>query len=61
MLSHLEYEPKTYYTAFSVEFESVAAVMWEIYRGIIKLVWRFSYLRLSYFDIGPLTHEYSKS
>lgn len=36
--THIEYEPRTYYTAFSMEFESVAAVMWEIYRSILKMV-----------------------
>lgn len=38
MMSYVEYEPKQYYTAFSMEFESVAAVMWEIYRAILKMV-----------------------
>ena len=37
-ITHIEYEPRTYYTAFSIEFESVAAVMWEIYRAILKMV-----------------------
>ncbi len=36
--SHLEYEPRTYITSFSVEFESVAAVLWELIRGCSKLV-----------------------
>lgn len=38
MLTHVEFESKTYYTAFSIEFESVAAVMWEVYRSIVKMV-----------------------
>ena len=38
MMSYVEYEPKQYYTAFSMEFESVAAVMWEIHRAILKMV-----------------------
>lgn len=37
-LTHVEYESRGYYTAFSIEFESVAAVMWEMYRAILKLV-----------------------
>ena len=43
MLTHVEYESKTYYTAFSIEFESVAAVMWEIYRSVLKMVSKFSF------------------
>ena len=37
-LTHVEYESRGYYSAFSIEFESVAAVMWELYRAILKLV-----------------------
>lgn len=37
-LTHVEYESRGYYSAFSVEFESVAAVMWELYRAILKMV-----------------------
>lgn len=37
-LTHVEYESRGYYSAFSTEFESVAAVMWELYRAILKLV-----------------------
>ena len=38
LLTHVELESKTYYAAFSIEFESVAAVMWEVYRSIQKMV-----------------------
>eukprot|EP00794_Sanderia_malayensis_P003219 gene3219-3696_t len=37
LLTHLEFEPSTYITSFSVEFESVVAVMWELVRGCVKL------------------------
>lgn len=37
-LTHVEHESRGYYSAFSIEFESVAAVMWELYRAILKLV-----------------------
>ena len=36
--SHIQFEPRTYITSFSVEFESVAAVVWELLRGCEKLV-----------------------
>lgn len=45
LLTHVEFEAKTYYTAFSIEFESVAAVMWELYRSIVKMVCRDTYYR----------------
>eukprot|EP00795_Rhopilema_esculentum_P014545 gene14545-5613_t len=35
--SHIQFEPRTYITSFSVEFESVAAVVWELLRGCEKL------------------------
>ena len=38
LLTLVEFEAKTYYTAFSIEFESVATVMWEVYRSIVKMV-----------------------
>ena len=38
LLTPVEFEAKTYYTAFSIEFESVSAVMWELYRSIVKMV-----------------------
>ncbi|XP_066929342.1 E3 ubiquitin-protein ligase ubr3-like [Clytia hemisphaerica] len=37
LLTHVELESKTYYAAFSIEFESVAAVMWEVYRSVQKM------------------------
>jgi len=49
LLTNLEYESKTYYTAFSIEFESVAAVMWEIYRSILKMVYIKSIILLIFY------------
>ncbi|XP_065665179.1 E3 ubiquitin-protein ligase UBR3 isoform X4 [Hydra vulgaris] len=36
-LVYAEFESKMYYSAFSIEFECVASVMWELYRAINKL------------------------
>lgn len=59
MMSYIEYEPKQYYTAFSMEFESVAAVMWEIHRSILKMNEKVHALKMIEVSAAALKDWYS--
>ena len=38
LLRHIEYEPNTYYTAFSVELEAASSPLWSFINACIALV-----------------------